>query len=144
MELERSAASLKPSPEIAIPDRLLDNAKAENTVINATGHTVLAALGLYAATVAFESGMGLRSRCLLWPEEPMCWEILAKPGEPPKLFAIDSVAAKKLLADAISAAEQAGLMWQKQPLTLTPSTELLRLVRLSQQQFVKEGTAEES
>lgn len=111
---------------------------------NTAGRAVLAALGLCAATLAFEAGMGLRSRCLLWPEEPMHWEILAKPGEVPHSFSLNAAQAKELLADAVAAAEQKGLTWQKDPLTLKPSEELLKLVRLSQQQSVREGTVEES
>ena len=118
--------------------------KRDQNAVNAAGHAVLAALGLCAATLAFESGMGLRSRCLLWPDEPMRWELLAKPGETPKSFTLDAAAAKKLLAVAGAAAEQAGLRWIVEPLNLNPSKELLKLVRLSQQQAVKEGTAEES
>src|SRR5690606_38602160 len=38
--------------------------------------TVLAALGLCAATLAFEAGLALRSRCLLWPDGPMVWQLL--------------------------------------------------------------------
>lgn len=122
----------------------VDSAKLDQNAVNAAGHTVLAALGLCAATLAFESGMGLRSRCLLWPDDPLRWELLAKPGEPPKTFTVDSIAAKKLLADAVAAAKQAGLTWRTEPLNLKPSKELLKLVRLSQQQAVKEGTAEDS
>jgi CRISPR-associated protein Csb1 len=88
--------------------------------------------------------MGLRSRCLLWPDGAMRWELLAKPGEPPQSFTLDSTGAKKLLNDAVAAAEQAALSWRKEPLVLKPSKELLKLVRLSQLQAVKEGTAEES
>ena len=121
-----------------------DEPKPDQGAANAAGHAVLAALGLCAATLAFESGMGLRSRCLLWPDGPMLWELLAKPGEPPKLFSLDAASAKKLLAQAVAAAGQAGLKWRTEPLTLKPSSELLKLVRLSQQQAVKEGTAEES
>ena len=106
---------------------------------HAAGQTVLAALGLCAATLAFESGMGLRSRCLLWPEGPREWELLAKPGETPQRFTLDSEAARKLLAEAVSAAEKAGLKWRSEPLALQPSKELLKLVRLSQQQAVKAG-----
>ncbi len=106
---------------------------------NAAGQTVLAALGLCAATLAFESGMGLRSRCLLWPEGPMEWELLAKPGETPQRAMLDSAGARKLLADAVASAERAGLKWRSEPLTLQPSKELLKLVRLSQQQAVKAG-----
>lgn len=119
-------------------------AKPDRSAADAAGHAVLAALGLCAATLAFESGMGLRSRCLLWPDSPMLWELLAKPGEHAKPFTLDADASKKLLADAVVAAERAGLTWQTEPLTLKPSEELLKLVRLSQQQAVREGTAEES
>ena len=106
---------------------------------HAAGQTVLAALGLCAATLAFESGMGLRSRCLLWPEAPMEWELLAKPGETPQRVMLDSAGARKLLADAVANAERAGLKWRSEPLALQPSKELLKLVRLSQQQAVKAG-----
>lgn len=117
-------------------------AKPDQKAADAAGRVVLAALGLCAATLAFESGMGLRSRCLLWPEAPMEWELLAKPGEVPVRYTIDSDTAKKLLADATAAAEQAGLTWRKEPLTLQPSEELVTLVKLSQQQAVKEGSQE--
>lgn len=118
--------------------------KPDQEAAHDAGHAVLAALGLCAATLAFESGMGLRSRCLLWPDGPMHWELLAKPGEPPQSFVLDAAGAKKLLADAVSAAERAGLTWQREPITLKPSKELLKLVRLSQLQAVTEGTSEES
>jgi CRISPR-associated protein Csb1 len=110
---------------------------------DAAGRTVLAALGLCAATLTFEAGMGLRSRCLLWPDSAMQWELLATPGKPPESFTLDSAAAKKLLADAVSAAEQTGLVWQKERIMLKPSAELVKLVRLSQEQAVKQGAEEE-
>lgn len=122
----------------------VDKPKPNQDAANAAGHAVLAALGLCAATLAFDAGMGLRSRCLLWPDGPMHWDLLAKPGEPPQSFGVDAAGAKKLLADAVAAAEQAGLAWRKKPLELKPSRELLRLVRLSQLQAVTEGTTEES
>lgn len=118
--------------------------KPNKNAVNSAGQTVLAALGLCAATLAFESGMGLRSRCLLWPDGPMLWDLLAKPGEPPKPFSLDAAAAKKLLTDAVAAAEQTGLTWRTEPLTLKPSKELLKLVKLSQQQAVKEKLVEGS
>jgi CRISPR-associated protein Csb1 len=117
------------------------NGSAADSTIDAAGRTVLAALALCAATLAFESGMGLRSRCLLWPDSPMRWDLLATPGKLPESFALDRAAAKKLLADAITAAEHAGLFWQKERVTLKPSAELVKLVRLSQEQ-VKQGAEE--
>lgn len=110
--------------------------------VDVAGRVVLAAVGLCAATLAFESGMGLRSRCLLWPDAPMLWDLLAAPGKPPKKFSLDGVTAKRLLADAIADAEQAGLRWQKEPITLKPSAELVKLVRLSQEQAVSQGSEE--
>jgi CRISPR-associated protein Csb1 len=118
--------------------------KFDENAADAAGRAVLAALGLCAATLAFESGMGLRSRCLLWPEGPMHWELLATPGETPQSFALDAAAAERLLAEAVTAAEQTGLSWRKEPLALDPSRELLKLVRMSQQQAAKEGAAQES
>lgn len=119
------------------------NGLKSNGAADAAGRVVLAALGLCAATLAFEAGMGLRSRCLLWPESPMQWELLATPGQPPESFTLDRAAARKLLADAVSAAEQTGLIWQKERVTLTPSAELIKLVRLSQEQAVKQDAGEE-
>ncbi len=106
---------------------------------NSAGQTVLAALGLCAATLAFESGMGLRSRCLLWPEKSLEWELLSKPGAEPERFSLEREDALKLLATAISAAKTVGLDWHEEPLTLKPSKQLLELVRKSQELAAKEG-----
>lgn len=112
-------------------------AGAENqATTNAAAHTVLAALSLCAATLAFENGMGLRSRCLLWPETTMAWEILARPGETPKAYKLDAEDAIKLLSAAVAGASKAQLEWAER-VELKPSDELLKLVRLSQQQAVK-------
>jgi CRISPR-associated protein Csb1 len=119
------------------------NESMGNGTADVAGRTVLAALGLCAATLAFEAGIGLRSRCLLWPDSPMQWDLLATPGKPPESFTLDNSTAKKLLADAVSAAEQKGLVCQKERITLKPSSELVKLVRLSQEQAVKQGAEEE-
>ena len=101
--------------------------------------TVLAALGLCAATLAFEAGMGLRSRCLLWPDAAMEWELLDRPSTPPIKFALTAAEAEKLLEEAIGAARKSNLPWEDKPIVLKPSAELLKLVRLSQREAVKEG-----
>jgi CRISPR-associated protein Csb1 len=121
----------------------LGTSGSSQAAADAAGRTVLAALGLCAATLAFESGMGLRSRCLLWPEGSMHWDLLANPSEVPQSYSLDSAGAKNLLKNAVKAAEQAGLTWRTEPVVLKPSAELAKLVRLSQLQAVKEGTAEE-
>lgn len=101
--------------------------------------TVLAAVGLCAATLAFESGMSLRSRCLLWPDGPMEWELLARPGEAPQRFSLAGDEAIALLNAAIDAASKTGLPWESAPIALKPSAQLLKLVRLSQLEAVREG-----
>jgi CRISPR-associated protein Csb1 len=106
---------------------------------DAAARVILAALGLCAATLAFESGMGLRSRCLLWPEGPMEWELLARPGETPRKFSLTSDEAVALLNAAIKNADKTKLPWEKEPILLKPSPNLLKLVRLSQLEAVREG-----
>jgi len=100
--------------------------------------TVLAALGLAAATLAFESGVGLRSRCLLWPEGPMAWDLLDKPGETPRPFAVTGDKAVKLLVKAVDAAKAVNLPWAEAPIELKPSNQLVELVRRSQLEATKE------
>src|SRR5262249_25536129 len=110
------------------------NVKAE-----LAARTVLAALAICAATLAFESGMGLRSRCLLWPDGPMEWELLARPGDAPQKLSLTGDEAVALLKDAIEAAHETKLPWESEPITLKPSAQFLKLVRLSQLEAVKEG-----
>lgn len=103
------------------------------------GRTALAALGLCAATLAFESGVGLRSRALLWPQDPMTWELLDRPGEMPKEFTLSAEGATSLLSDAVKIAKSAGLPWPEEPVELVPSQKLVELVRRSQLQALAEG-----
>ncbi len=113
---------------------------AESTEANQAGRAVLAALGLCAATLAFEAGMGLRSRCLLWPENAHEWELLDKPGQEPQQFSLDRSSALRLVQDAYAASKAAGLGWREEPLTLKPSDDLVQLVLKSQELAVKEST----
>lgn len=105
---------------------------------NQAGRAVLAALGLCAATLAFESGMGLRSRCLLWPVKAIEWELLDKPGQEPQRFSLDRSSALRLVQDAYADSKAAGLGWMEEPLTLKPSEKLVDLVRKSQELAVGE------
>jgi CRISPR-associated protein Csb1 len=100
--------------------------------------TVLAALGLAAATLAFESGMGLRSRCLLWPDGPMTWDLLDKPGQLPRPFAVSGDQAVEVLKQAVDAAKEVNLPWPEKPIELRPSENLVELVRRSQLEATKE------
>lgn len=101
--------------------------------------TVLAAMGLCAATLAFEAGMDLRSRSLLWPDGPMVWELLEQPGAEPRQFQLTGEQSVALLREAIEEARKAGLPWREDPVRLQPSSELLKLVRKSQLQMKQEG-----
>lgn len=107
--------------------------------VDVAAQTVLAALGLAAAVLAFEAGVDLRSRCLLWPDEPMVWELLDRPGEEPTTFLLSGDRAVELLNGAVAAARQVGLAWRAEPLVLQPSSELVKLVRLSQLEAAKQG-----
>jgi CRISPR-associated protein Csb1 len=111
-----------------------------NPETDVAGRTVLAALGLCAATLAFENGMGLRSRCLLWPEGPMQWELLDKPGENPNAFTLTGDAAVGLFKAAVDKARAAGLTWEETPIMLMPQPKLVDLVRLSQIEATKESS----
>lgn len=105
--------------------------------------TVLAALAIFAAASAAEKGLDLRSRCLLWPDGPMVWELLEKPGEAPRKFVITGEAAAALLNEAVSAAKAAGLAWLDKPLVLKPLSQLVDLVRQSQAATAASGAEQE-
>lgn len=94
---------------------------------------VLVALGLCAATLARESGCDLRSRCHLIPESTGEWELLDRPNEQAKTFVLDSERAISLLNEASAAAKAVGLQWLDEELKLTPSPQLVALVKKSQQ-----------
>jgi CRISPR-associated protein Csb1 len=95
--------------------------------------TVLAALALTAAALAAESGFDLRSRCLLWPTDVMKWQLLDTPGKKDLTnYTLTSDQAIKLLEEAVAAAEKLGLVWQKEPVKLTPSPNLIALLKRSQ------------
>ncbi len=107
--------------------------------VDVAARTVLAALGLAAATLAFEAGGDLRSRCLLWPDGPMSWELLDRPGAEPGKYTLTSEGAIDLLKGAVAQARQRGLSWPEQPLVLKPSRVLVELVRLSQIEAMQKG-----
>ncbi len=101
--------------------------------VNVAARTVLAALGLCAAALAAESGLDLRSRCLLWPTESLSWELLGKPGTKKDGITLEKEDAIRLLNESITAAKAVGLIWAEAPLRLIPSDDLVKLVVKSQQ-----------
>ena len=96
---------------------------------DAAGWTVLAALGLCAATLA-QSDADLRSRCLLVPQGKASWQIVKADGTP-ETVELDMAGSKALLAATVAEAVNAGLPWRTDVLVLKPSTPLVELVRRS-------------
>lgn len=107
--------------------------------VDVAARTVLAALGLAAATLAFEAGTDLRSRCLLWPDGPMIWELLNRPGVEPQRYGLTSDGAISLFNGAVALAREKGLPWPEEPLLLKPKQALVELVRRSQIEAMQKG-----
>lgn len=107
--------------------------QAPSPTVDAAARTVLAALGLLAATLTREAGADLRSRCQLFPTGPFFWELLDRPGAPPQSLALSADQAVALFNEALSEATEQGLPWMDEELVLSASPELGDLVRHSQQ-----------
>lgn len=105
--------------------------------VDAAGRTVLAALGLCAAALADDAGLDLRSRCLLYPETDLTWELLDRRGGGEYTLSADDAVA--LFHQAVDAAKAAGLPWREEPLVLMPSEQLVKLVVKSQQLAAQQG-----
>ena len=109
--------------------------------VDSAARTTLAALGLAAGTLARSDG-DLRSRCQLFPESEPVWQLLDRPGQTPEEFELDAGAGIELLREAIDEAKQSGLPWAEEPVELTPSHDLVELVRKSQE-LARESGAEQ-
>lgn len=120
------------------PIEQIQSGKTQEDVNNAA-RTVLAALGLCAAVLAAEAGLDLRSRCLLWPTDPLNWELLANAGVKEQGITLNSSDTIKLLKEAIDAAISIGLPWRKEPIILVPSDDLVTLVVKSQRLALVQG-----
>ena len=118
----------------------LDGAAESQHDVDLAARTTLAALGLAAGSMARED-VDLRSRCHLFAEGPSAWQLLDHPGEAPAEFALNTDAALTLLNDAIESARNVGLPWEG-VLDLTPSPDLVELVRHSQE-LANESGAEQ-
>lgn len=108
---------------------------------DAAGRTVIAALGLVAAALADEAGLDLRSRCLLYPEADLDWELLDRSGG--GSFALPPERAIEIYNDAVEEAKKAGLPWRDEPLKLQPSEPLVKLVVKSQNLAAQQVADEE-
>lgn len=92
--------------------------------------TAIAALGLAAATLAFEEGFDLRSRCVLVPTAEIRFELLRRGGTSTE-FTLDRDGALALLAEAREAAVAAGLAWEADEVLLQPTDRLVDLIKRS-------------
>lgn len=113
----------------------LDADVKKQAEIDSTARTVLAALALVGLTLSLERGCDLRSRCLLVLQDSITFELLdMKEGKPEaKKFSLDSAQAISIYNEAVAAAKKLGLPWETAPITLTPSPELIALVKKSQE-----------
>ncbi len=102
--------------------------------------TVLVAVALCAAALADESGLDLRSRCVLYGNEPLTWSLLDR--KQPKELSLSGDEAIELLDAAVAAAKKLGLPWREEPLQLRPSEKLVKLVAKSQLLAVQKGAEE--
>ena len=109
----------------------LDGGAGSDAGADAAARAVLVALGLAAGTMA-RTDTDLRSRCHLLPQNPVVWELLEQPGQPPAEFPLDEMSARQLLNAAIDVARGKGLPWES-IISLTPSDDLLELVKRSQE-----------
>lgn len=94
--------------------------------------TALAALGLASASLAFEEGFDLRSRCVLVADRPIAFELVSRDGQVVP-FDLTSADALKIVAEAADAAAVAWMPWRAEELSLRPADRLVELVRRSQQ-----------
>ena len=128
-----SGAAQTTTLSLAVIRRLrfpLHGAADSDADVDAAARTALAALGLAAGTMA-RTDTDLRSRCHLLPQNPVVWELVGQPGQPPAEFPLDAMSALQLLNAAIDVAVGKGLPWEG-VISLAPSDELLELVKRSQ------------
>jgi CRISPR-associated protein Csb1 len=94
---------------------------------------VLAAIMLVALAEQDATGYALRSRCDLVCDGKAPFEIVHPDGST-ESFEINAEGAAGLFKEAVSAAKQAGLSWDEQPLVLVPQQRLVELVAMSRAQ----------
>jgi len=104
--------------------------------------TYLAALGLLGATLAVEAGYDLRSRCILRATNAVTWHLLGKPGDADKPFVLDKAAALELYNEALAAVQKAKLPLHLEEVVLTPSDDLVTLVKKSMELTAAEAGTE--
>jgi CRISPR-associated protein Csb1 len=106
--------------------------------VNQAARVALAAIGLAGASLARAQGADLRSRCQLFPTGAFVWELLDDPTAEPLRFSLSPKTAVGLAKDAIGEAKKLKLPWEGE-VRLTPSANLLELLRRSQQLAATSG-----
>jgi CRISPR-associated protein Csb1 len=109
--------------------------------VDVAARTLLAALGVAAGALA-RNDADLRSRCQLFPQQTPVWALLDRPGQGPAQYELNGEAAVTLLNEAIEEARAVGLPWEGE-INLTPSDELVELVRRSQELASASGMEDE-
>lgn len=118
----------------------INSSPESDSEVDNIARTVLAALGLAAASLMREQGADLRSRCQLFPTQAFVWELLNEPGSAPKIYDLPAETSIQIFKEAVAAAEAKGLLWQEGKIKLVPSAELVELVRRSQEIATQEFT----
>ncbi|MBI5445583.1 MAG: type I-U CRISPR-associated protein Cas7 [Deltaproteobacteria bacterium] len=119
----------------------LDGGAKSHPKVDQAARLALAAIGLAGASLARAQGADLRSRCQLFPTGAFLWELLDDPTSKPRQLILAPKAATALASDAIQEACAAGLPWEGEA-SLTPSANLLELLRRSQQLAATSGEGE--
>jgi len=109
----------------------------ERATGQAAARTALAALGLAAIALVRRQGFDLRSRSQLVATEPLVVELLDNDGGEPRRFRLSPDDALELVDAAARAAAKAGMPWQVEELSLTPSPKLVALIQKSRAQVVE-------
>lgn len=120
---------------------------ARRAEAEAAARTAIAALALCAVTEQLARGYDLRSRSLFVPEsgEPPLIELVPPNGGEPRdyrKYRLTAEAAVALLAQASLKAAEAGLPWDRVPLTLRPAPKLAALIRESRRRAAQGETEE--
>lgn len=116
----------------------LNGAPDSDPNVDAAARTVLAALGLLAAALTRDESADLRSRCHLVAQHKPVWELLDAPGVDPKHYELTGDDAVSLFNAALKEAKSVGLPWEGE-IALTPSNDLVELVRRSQELAAESG-----
>lgn len=98
---------------------------------DAAGRTLLAALGLLAVAEQDARGYALRSRCDLVCDGPADLECVHPDGTT-RAIGLDVHSARRLYAEAASAARAAGFQLAPKPVDLVPQDKLVAIVKSSQ------------